>query len=93
MRIFPPTTFMTKICTKTTDLVNKKGQILKVAVGTPVILPIHAVQNDAAHYSNPTKFIPERYLNGGLKRFMAKGVYLAFGDGPRICLGKFEFSP
>lgn len=33
--------------------------------------------------------MPERFdsEHGGLKAFKDKGVYLSFGDGPRICLG------
>lgn len=40
-------------------------------------------------YSEPEKFIPERFNpeHGGVKAFKEKGVLLPFGDGPRICLG------
>ena len=39
--------------------------------------------------SKSSKFIPERFNpeHGGLKAYKDKGVYLSFGDGPRICLG------
>ncbi|XP_059223818.1 probable cytochrome P450 28a5 isoform X2 [Stomoxys calcitrans] len=88
IRVFPPTSFMTKVCTKSTELTNKNGQILKIAVGTPVILPIHAVLNDGQYYENPTKFQPERFLQGKLQKFRETGLYLAFGDGPRACFGE-----
>ena len=41
------------------------------------------------HYPDPDAFHPERFdpENGGLKSYKDKGVYLPFGDGPRICLG------
>lgn len=43
----------------------------------------------ADYYSQPDMFIPERFdaEHGGLKAFKDRGVYLSFGDGPRMCLG------
>ncbi|XP_075154539.1 putative cytochrome P450 28a5 [Haematobia irritans] len=88
IRLFPPTTFMTKSCTKPIEMLNKKGHILKIETGTKIILPIHATMNNCEYFPNPEKFQPERFLNGGLKRYRNKGLYLSFSDGPRNCLGK-----
>lgn len=42
------------------------------------------------YYPEPEHFVPERFdqEHGGVKAFKDKGVLLAFGDGPRICLGQ-----
>lgn len=54
-----------------------------------VCISIYSIHHDEENYSNPETFDLERCSaeNGGLKTFKDKGVYLAFGDGPRICLG------
>lgn len=41
---------------------------------------------DEKHYPNPLKFIPERFM-GAENQNRHKGVYLSFGDGPRVCPG------
>uniref|UniRef100_A0A1I8MS62 Uncharacterized protein n=1 Tax=Musca domestica TaxID=7370 RepID=A0A1I8MS62_MUSDO len=87
IRIFPPLTFMVKVCTKPAELKNKKDEVLKIAQGTAILLPIHAILNDSALYTQPGNFIPERFLHGNLKRCKDKGLYLAFSNGPRSCLG------
>ena len=57
------------------------------------MVPIYSIHNDPQHYPNPHVFDPERFSNenGGLKQYKDKCVYLAFGDGPRICLGNVSF--
>ncbi|XP_013112914.1 probable cytochrome P450 28d1 [Stomoxys calcitrans] len=87
LRIFSPAGFLTKMCTVSTNLENKNGKILNVAVGTPIIIPVQAIMMDERYYKNPNSFEPERFLNGGLKNYKDRGVFLGFGDGPRICLG------
>ncbi|XP_073831658.1 probable cytochrome P450 28d1 [Musca autumnalis] len=87
IRIFPPTTFMMRICTKPAELKTKNGEILKIATGTTIMLPIHAVLNDSGYYAQPNAFQPERLLNGVLKRYKDKGYFVAFSNGPRACLG------
>lgn len=49
-----------------------------------------SVHLDAEHYENPATFDPDRFspATGGLKPYKDKGVFLAFSDGPRVCLGQ-----
>lgn len=48
-----------------------------------------SVHRDSEYYPNPEEFNPDRFSPdmGGLKSYKDKGVFLAFSDGPRICLG------
>lgn len=41
------------------------------------------------YFHDPETFIPERFNveHGGVKAFKDRGVFLPFGDGPRMCLG------
>lgn len=90
LRIFPPGSHSIKLCTESIDLVNKDGNILHVPVGSKVVLPIHAIMTDENNYKNVDVFEPERFMDGGLKMYKDKGLYYAFGDGPRVCLGKLS---
>lgn len=87
LRLFPPGSHSVKLCTEPIDLVNKNGRSLHVPVGMRVVLPIHAVLNDEEYYPNADRFQPERFTDGGLKMYKDKGLYYAFGEGPRVCLG------
>lgn len=55
-------------------------------------MPIYSIHRDSKYYENPNEFRPERFViqNGGVKKFKDMGVFLAFGDGPRQCLGKYS---
>lgn len=69
-----------------TDYKDKK---VDIEVGTVVYIPIYSLHNDPEYYPNPNVFDPDRFsaANGGLKAYRDKGVFLGFGDGPRMCLG------
>ncbi|XP_031628928.1 probable cytochrome P450 6d5 [Contarinia nasturtii] len=54
--------------------------------GTEVFIPAYALQMDEQYYEEPTKFKPERFLEEGAKNHVTK-PYIAFGDGPRNCIG------
>lgn len=62
---------------------------MTIEKGTVVVIPIYSIHHDPEHYPNPEVFDPERFneANGGIKNYRDKGVYLPFGDGPRMCLG------
>lgn len=56
-----------------------------------ILIPAYSLHHDESIYEEPELFKPERFLpeNGGLKSYRDRGVFLAFGDGPRVCLGKW----
>jgi cytochrome P450 len=39
------------------------------------------------YFEDPDKFDPDRWDND-LEKRLPRGVYLPFGNGPRICIGK-----
>lgn len=51
------------------------------------MIPIYGLHHDPDFYPEPQEFRPERFLNGGLKRYQQQGVFLGFGNGPRQCVG------
>lgn len=77
------------MCTEDTEFVDYKDHKVTVKKGTLVHIPSYSIMRDPEHYPNPEVFDPDRFSaeNGGLKSYKDKGVYLPFGDGPRICLG------
>nr|XP_014098661.2 probable cytochrome P450 28d1 [Bactrocera oleae] len=89
LRIFSPILFNKKLCTNSCELVNKNGSILKVEKNDVILIPAYSLHHDESIYEEPELFKPERFLpeNGGLKSYRDRGVFLAFGDGPRVCLG------
>lgn len=55
---------------------------------TRVIIPVKGLHYDPLYYENPFEFDPEHFS----KEAKAKRhhfTYLPFGEGPRICIGKF----
>lgn len=45
------------------------------------------MQRSTRYFTEPALFQPERWDNG-LEKYLSKGVYFPFGEGPRICIGK-----
>ena len=72
-----------RLCTKTWKVPDSD---LIIPVGTTVISPVLALQNDPEYWENPEEFIPERFSEEN-KGNIKSGTYFPFGQGPRICLG------
>lgn len=53
-----------------------------------IIIPIYSLHHDPKYFTDPEMFDPERF-SPEEKAKRHKGTYLPFGDGPRVCIGKF----
>lgn len=84
LRIYPVSPILHRVCTKDYRLPDTNYLLEK---GTPVVIPIRAIQNDPENYESPDVFNPDRFL---LNNFNASGIYLPFGYGPRSCIGKYK---
>lgn len=58
-----------------------------IPAGMVLYLPVTAIHRDPKYYPAPDKFDPERF-NEQRASSIPKGAFLAFGEGPRQCLGK-----
>ncbi|XP_053945324.1 cytochrome P450 CYP12A2-like [Anastrepha ludens] len=68
----------------------------QVSKGVDVAMPAYLLQRDEQNYGRPNEYLPERWLRG-VSPVDASGcalnrnvpfVFLPFGFGPRICIGK-----
>lgn len=51
-----------------------------------MIIPVYAIHHDAEYYPEPEVFDPNRFLPEEVEK-RPNMTFLAFGEGPRICLG------
>ena len=56
--------------------------------GTTVFLNHFHILNDEKHWSEPNRFIPERFLRDGKYEPQMHSAFIPFGIGRRICLGQ-----
>ncbi|XP_017069222.1 cytochrome P450 6g1 isoform X1 [Drosophila eugracilis] len=54
--------------------------------GTPVFIPVYALQHDPKYWQNPSQFDPERFSPENRKSIVAM-AYQPFGSGPHNCIG------
>lgn len=83
--MYPPLPFLFRICTKEYIIPDTNIVIEK---GTRVIFPIFGIHRDPNIHSDPKQFKPERFSREN-KAKMHPFANLAFGEGPRICIGIF----
>ncbi|MDF0651838.1 MAG: cytochrome P450 [Nitrospira sp.] len=80
LRLYPPVPVLQrKAATKTTV-----GG-LPLPEGALVFVGIYNLHRHPAFWTDPDRFLPERWLNG--ERPTARYAYLPFGAGPRACVG------
>lgn len=75
-------------------LCNKKYEVPGTGViiekGTKVQIPVWGIHMDPEYYPEPEKFNPENFSpENKCKR--PEMTFLPFGEGPRMCIGKFKY--
>ncbi|CAB3261456.1 unnamed protein product [Arctia plantaginis] len=83
LRVYPPVARVDRVCTKPYIL---PGTSVHVAVGDILTIPLYGIHMDPDYYPEPQEFRPERFMNEE-KKNRASHLYLAFGAGPRNCIG------
>ncbi|XP_023174913.2 probable cytochrome P450 28a5 [Drosophila hydei] len=87
IRLFP-LFVASKLCTEPIELPNKKGGNFTVERGTTVIVPHCCFMLDEEYFPNPQDFKPERFMQpDAARKYREQGVFMGFGDGPRVCIG------
>ncbi|EAT32234.1 AAEL015654-PA [Aedes aegypti] len=89
LRLWPPVTFMSKVCTDPIELDLTSTRKVPIERGTCAIISNWSLHRDPNFYEDPLKFNPDRFApeKGGIFPYKEKGCYMPFGDGPRQCLG------
>lgn len=89
LRMISPLTFASRICTESTELVLDDGRRVPIEKGQVVTIPVFSYLHDSEYFQDPLEFKPERFENIDISELTKRGIFLPFGDGPRICLGNF----
>ncbi|KAF4518426.1 hypothetical protein B566_EDAN002079 [Ephemera danica] len=79
-----PTLAIFRECTKNYIIPGTK---LKIEKGTALIIPNSGLHYDSQYFPDPEEFIPERFSDEEMVK-RNQYVYLPFGEGPRLCIGK-----
>ena len=81
LRLYPPITFVPRVALERVEIEGKrlpKGALVMIAPWT--------LQRHSKYWTEPHAFIPERFLPENEKT-LNSGAYIAFGQGPHICVG------
>ena len=84
LRKYPVIPVMLRTCTKEYQIPGTKLIIPKKNV---ILIPIYSIHHDAEYYPSPESFDPERFSVEN-SRDRHPMTFLAFGEGPRGCIGE-----
>ncbi|GET44249.1 cytochrome P450 [Microseira wollei] len=82
MRLYPPVAVMPRIAIQDYEIGG-----YKIPAGCTVLISAWTMHRHPRYFEDPDKFDPDRWAND-LEKRLPRGVYLPFGNGPRICIGK-----
>ncbi len=82
LRFMPPVPFIPRVATKDFEW---KG--IRIPAGTPVIVSPGMVMRDAAYWSEPEKFDPDRFSSNRSEDRSHKYAWAPFGGGAHKCIG------
>ncbi|MEM9193241.1 MAG: cytochrome P450, partial [Myxococcota bacterium] len=77
LRLYPPIPVVAR-----TPVEERRLGEFAIPAGSVVLCCIEALHRHPAHWSEPARFMPERFLNASSHR-----AYLPFSAGPRRCIG------
>ncbi|XP_022914075.2 cytochrome P450 6k1-like [Onthophagus taurus] len=82
-RKYPVLPFLDRICRNDYEIPEDN---LTIDAGTYIYIPVQPIQRDSEYFPDPLKFDPDRFSIEN-KEKMGLNSYLAFGGGPRNCIG------
>ncbi|KAL1116770.1 hypothetical protein AAG570_005242 [Ranatra chinensis] len=86
LRKYPPAGMVSRLCVRGCQL---KGG-LKIEPDTQIFVPVLGMHRDPEYFPEPDKFLPERF-DPRKESGRPKHTFLAFGEGPRMCIGESLF--
>lgn len=81
LRLYPPAWALPRETVEDTEIGGFCIQRGSLLFGVPFL-----IQRDARYFSEPDKFLPERFADNA-ERHLPQHVYMPFGGGPRYCVG------
>jgi cytochrome P450 len=82
MRLYPPVAIFGREAAQDTTIGD-----YEIPQGTVVTISQWVMHRHPKYFENPESFQPERWIENFEKQ-LPRGVYIPFGDGPRVCIGK-----
>jgi cytochrome P450 len=81
MRLYPPAWISDRI-----SLQEDRFNSYTYPAGTIVVLFYFGMHRNPKYWTDPEKFVPDRFLKANLEKVKQKAYY-PFGLGPRLCIG------
>ena len=82
MRLYPPVAIFGREAVQDCTIGD-----YEIPQGTVVTISQWVMHRHPQYFDNPEAFQPERWSENYEKQ-LPRGVYIPFGDGPRVCIGK-----
>jgi cytochrome P450 len=80
LRLYPPAYIIAREARSDDEIGD-----FRIPRGTAVIIAPWVMHRHPAHWREPRRFDPERFLRGG--RIVTPRAWMPFGVGPRVCIG------
>ncbi|XP_017482309.1 PREDICTED: probable cytochrome P450 309a1 [Rhagoletis zephyria] len=87
IRLISVVSFYARISTEPTELEVGQGLVIPIKVGQVVSVPVFSFHHNPDHFPKPYEFNPDRFNNEAHLDLMKRGIFMPFGNGPRICAG------
>lgn len=86
MRKYPTLPILIRKCNQDYTIPNTNIRLEK---GIRVVISVKGIHMDPDFYPDPEKFNPDHFLEEN-KRLRPAMTWLPFGEGPRVCIGKYK---